>query len=392
MRNSSSVAKYNFESIVFNISFSVALFCSYILTTPFSYNYGKPLELIVFLSSLITMVRIPIFNKVSLNQFIVYILILAVSVLVYFKTGTFIVISFSLLLIGSTNVDFRQIIKVYFLVSLFALVVVFISSKFGVIPNFDSIGKNGQVVHAFGTIYYTNFAAHVFYIALSYCLLRRFDLNYVELIILASLAYWLIFIYTVRLDGYLVLMLLVCILVKNNIFSFLEKVCAKAIMMVLTYFLIFMELILCINFKYSGFFYALDKVFSNRLSQSYTGFSSYSIKFFGQHIDMQGYGGVNYSQHAFIKYFYLDSSFVQLLLIEGLVFFIMVLILLGWNTWKFVKGKAYALSVSLLLVTISSLIDENLIFVTYNFMLLATFANIDEFKLNNYENNKKLPV
>lgn len=390
MKKKESLSKNNINDIWFTIFYSLALFGSYLLTTPFSYSHGNLLKLFVFLSSLMSIIRIPLFNKIKSYKLIFSLMILLISILSFLRTGNFIVISFSLLLIGSTNIDFHLIAKVYFFTALVTLIIVFLCAKIGIIANFDSIGKNGQIVHAYGSIYYTNFAAHVFYIVLAYSLLKKFEFNYLDYVITFLISFWLVFKYTARLDGYLVFILLLTIIFKKKLFIFLKNKLVKKVMVIIPIFLIFLELLLCVTYKYNGIYYELDKIFSNRLSQSYIGFNNYSIKLFGQQIQMQGYGGVSAAQHAFVKYFYLDSSFVQLLLIEGLVFFVLILVLLFYNNYKFLNKNAYILCISLLLVTISSLVDENLIFVAYNFVLLATFANVDKFSVEKHENSKEL--
>ena len=69
----------------------------------------------------------------------------------------------------------------------------------------------------------------------------------------------------------------------------------------------------------------LNQLLSNRLSLAKKGIQVYGFRLWGNDIPMIGYGG---STEAQIKYFYLDSSYIQLSLISGLIIFGIVLLLL----------------------------------------------------------------
>lgn len=78
--------------------------------------------------------------------------------------------------------------------------------------------------------------------------------------------------------------------------------------------------------KGSSIFLKLDSILSQRLSFSKKGMEVYGFSIFGQYIPMQGNGG---STETPLNYFFLDSSYISILLQYGLIMFVMILILWG---------------------------------------------------------------
>ena len=66
-------------------------------------------------------------------------------------------------------------------------------------------------------------------------------------------------------------------------------------------------------------------------------------------------------------------------MMSGLVSFVIVIGLLAYLTYYFVKNKFYPLLIALFLVFLSSFIDQHLLEISYNILLLSLFANCSYF-------------
>ena len=78
------------------------------------------------------------------------------------------------------------------------------------------------------------------------------------------------------------------------------------------------------------------------------------------------------------NYFYIDSSLVRTLLMQGIIAYIFIIWLILRNVRKFSTNRQYSLLLALLFIVLSSAIDQHLIELSFNFIFLASFTN------NNY--------
>lgn len=199
-----------------------------------------------------------------------------------------------------------------------------------------------------------------------------------EKFIITCIGFFVLFVEAVRLDGILILVIVVITIVPN-IWNNLKRFNIK--------WILFIELILSSIMIILSYYYSptnrltivLDEILSNRLSQGKQAFLEYPVKLFGQSIKMQGLGGETGAMHAYREYFYIDSSYVQLIFINGVVMYLIVITLIVMSTYQFFKDKKYVLVISIVLVCISSMIDDLLLNMSYNIFLLSIIANTDSF-------------
>ena len=107
----------------------------------------------------------------------------------------------------------------------------------------------------------------------------------------------------------------------------------------------------------------LDSNLSQRLSFSKKGIEVYGISIFGQYIPMQGNGG---STQTPSNYFFLDSSYISILLQYGLIIFIVILIIWGMIGLRARKEKDWVLLWILAMIAFQSLMEQHLMDISYN--------------------------
>lgn len=101
------------------------------------------------------------------------------------------------------------------------------------------------------------------------------------------------------------------------------------------------------------------------------GMEVYGFSIFGQYIPMQGNGG---STETPLNYFFLDSSYISILLQYGLIMFVMILILWGIIGLRARKEKDWVLLWILAIIAFQSIMEQHLLDISYNPFLWILFA------------------
>lgn len=285
-----------------------------------------------------------------------------------------------LLLIAAKNVNFKYIAASFFATTTVALLLVFSLAKLGIIPNLSFTKANGTF--ALGMNYPTDLAARMFYLLAAYALLKNFALSLPEKISFLAVV---VLTYTVthtRVDLLVMLLLLLAIIFYKQVAFILEKITNKGITVLLGALVAVLVGASYLYRDHSTLFTLANKIFSNRLSLGNRAFKEYNVTLLGQPIPQQGFGGSSTEKLA--DYFYIDSSYLRILMMFGAVTFLIFIGLLVYLSHKFMQQRLYAFEIVLILVAISSLIDQHLYDVSFNIILLAALANLDYAKDSHY--------
>ena len=137
----------------------------------------------------------------------------------------------------------------------------------------------------------------------------------------------------------------------------------------------------------------IDSLFSGRLALGYRAFSKYDINLFGRTIVEHSFAGVkglklaNGNGGLPSNYFYIDSSYIRMLLLWGFLVFLIVIICLTFIAIRSTVRKTFILSAVILVSSLSFMFEPRIIQVIYNPFLLALlsdsyFISIDKEKRN----------
>lgn len=80
------------------------------------------------------------------------------------------------------------------------------------------------------------------------------------------------------------------------------------------------------------------------------------------------------------QYFYIDSSFIRVLMMEGLLTFLALVGLLLLINHRFFKAHAYSLVIGMTLMILSSVIDQHLLELAFNVVFLGALADLSYWK------------
>ena len=113
----------------------------------------------------------------------------------------------------------------------------------------------------------------------------------------------------------------------------------------------------------------IDETITGRLGLGNIGIKEYGITLFGQDIPMVGMGGSTEVQE---DYFFIDSSYLFILLRYGIIFLFIVFIVYGCICYKYRNDTVLMICITLL--AISCFIDHHMMEEAYNPLGYALFA------------------
>lgn len=325
------------------------------------------------------------FTKYKKASPIFWILLLLLLFIIYIHTHNNNLIFIALLSLGAVNVDTKLILKSHIIAQILAIIFTFFLVRHNVIMNLIYY-RNNKMRPSFGFVYPTALSAVLFSIVISYVVLKKFTLNIWEYFLIICLIYFTLFVLDARLDGYLMIMIIVSVFLYKKIINVISKL-KKSICLVISLFFITLSFLLSYFFNdSSSFFSNLDNIFNNRLSQSHIALTQYPLSLLGQNIQMQGLGGQQGLHQNFTYYFYIDNSFIQILIIDGLILFLIVLFLIITFFIKWHQQRMYILELALLFVCIAAMMEDSLVSAASSIIFIIMMANNDGYK-NYIEDN-----
>ncbi|MCC2125370.1 hypothetical protein [Hominiventricola filiformis] len=290
------------------------------------------------------------------------------------KTDCDSLLTYLLLLPGAAKVDFEKLIKADVWVSTILTVVTIVCSLTGVLDNLTWGLSNGQVRMAFGFVYSTDFAAHIFFLMLGWWYLRREKANWKDSI------FWLVigavvFKFSIArnssaLIAMTALLMAYCGKIKKT--DVLEKKMLPAAPLICAAAVSGLSVFYNPDIAWTK---QLDSWFSNRLMLVKKAINFYGFQLWGAPIPMTGNGSKTSSSAT---YFYIDSGYMQIGLLYGVVLLAIVLCLLTWICQKAAEQDQRILLWIVALACVHGMIEQHLFELEYFPFFLAAFANLKE--------------
>lgn len=288
--------------------------------------------------------------------------------------------------IGAKDVSFDKILRCYFTISLSIILSAFFASVLGVIENLKYETGSRGVRNAFGIVYPTDFAAHIFFLILVFFYIRKDKGKIHEYVICLFMSVLVLQFCDARLDS-----ACICLTAIGHMYlkyrwtqkRYLKKNYQKrvrkpirlwkcvaysmpvgmAVMGVLT-ILYHVDIL---------FMYEINEWLSNRLLLQDRGMIEYGIRLFGQYIKMVGNGGTVIFPE---DYFFIDCSYFYIMMQYGIIFLFCVFYVYGICCRKFRNDQYFLLTV--FLIAVNCMIAHHLLDLAYNPFALSLFAKIPE--------------
>lgn len=330
-------------------------------------------------------------NKYNGKENLLLLLVFCLVILVAYNSEQLFWFYTSFLLIySSRKIAFLEIIHIHFMVSIAILLISFLGANLGFIEDkvvYESdlatllLGNDGKR-HSYGYVWPTDFANHASFICLSYWIYKKGILNVMEVAI-----FWLVIYITASKSNCRQASL--CILVLL-VFSWLKKKKQNPFCPHKTFFKYIMaySVVICFGaivwatlaFEKSDISWiAINLAFSGRLQLGQEAIKEYGIPLWGQSVEFIG-GDV-----LAADYNYVDSSYVQALVMWGITMTTILIISYGIISVKALKRNDITLLVGCFVAAVAGMVSQYMFNIMYCPLLLALFAE-------HHSNNTKYQI
>lgn len=377
---------------IYAFSFLVYFVISFLRTSTYTATISSNfLARCTYILVLLLLLKIYFFDYQNVKSFLINSLVIIFGIIVWRKAHAVDFLVYLLLILGARGIDFRTIVNWYLKIGIIMLVFMFISSSLGIIKDLVFY-RAGFYRHSFGILYPTDFAAHTFYLLLAYCYLNFKKLNWWRYSIFILIAILLMITTQARLDIILIVLMIPLMVIAQRAYD------GKPFSMILASFYWFIAPLLGYITVIAGYFYdhsrlyhLADRAVSGRLELSHKAFKMYGVHLFGSHVIEHGFGGnqgaKNFKAFGMDKhYFFIDSSFVRLLIIYGLIAFVLVLVIMSMLGYYSVKCHDFIFATVMVMVALSSVIEQHFLDISYEPFLIALLAK-NVFYDNHLDNN-----
>lgn len=284
-----------------------------------------------------------------------------------------------LLILGARNINAKKIIKIYLLVTVPLFLLTVIASLLGFIDNlmFYRNDISDPVRYAMGFMYVTNFCAHLFFFCAAYAYLRGKAIKYIEIAGIAGIGVVCYFLSRGRNSTICIALLVVVLLVNKVLERKKTKTNNQILEMLLPLFmpvLAILSIILALIYSpNSSIMVFLNNCLGHRLSMDQEAFQRFNVTWLGQNFNQRIFGGES-SVGFPDNYFFIDCSYVSVLLSMGILALVAIIVIWYLITLRECKNKSYVTAIIMCVVAIHCFIEQNMLNISYNPFFILVFA------------------
>ena len=330
--------------------------------------------------------RYTVLSSENIDALVLALIVLAVFAISKDRNGTGLLLETGLFIIGARKIDYKKILKLYLAIEIPLTLITLMAARLGIIENLV-YHRGEQVRMTFGFVYPTNFVLHLMFIIAAWIAIKEVKCTFLELGMITILVVFLDKYCDARCGEICIILIVLCTAYLKCRMYFAEKKGKKYKTSKLLNFLC-----LCVPFLGAGImillsrFYDPSKVWmeklnsitSTRLFLGKKTFDLYDVKLWGQYIEMHGGGGTT---DPVPEYFFIDCSYLNILMRFGFAVFVIVMLLLSIMIIKSFN-KSYLMAM-IVVICIHSVIEQHLFELHYNIFLMLAFANF------NVQDNRK---
>lgn len=357
------------------IIFGIILAHHFLDTTMFMIPWPPKTGLVLyFLIMVYTIGKIMFHNTMSRKELIISAVILFCFITSAIVADYSFLFEVAFLIVGAKNVSFDKILKEYLVIGILILIAALVASQVGLIENLVYPSARGMDRKAFGTIYPTDFAAHLFYLNLAWLCINNRKVKLWDVLITVAL----IFIVFLECGAYTSTICLgLCIVAEITIWICKKKNYEPKYLTTFTWMPVLMgAMFIILTHLYRGgvqFWDRLNQVLSLRLQISAQGVQQYGYSLFGQNIAEVGNGGAVETRD---NYFFLDDSYLRIALEYGVLILAIVLIVLIIIGKRAICEKRYMLLAALVLISIHCFMEQHMLEIAFNPFILCLFVDM----------------
>lgn len=379
--NSSYEFKCNLSEIFFLGIFAVWLILTYSWTTMAHIPWPPFFYFCVQIGiGLVVLFRYMVMRTSDIKKILFILLVIGSFIIARRYSGVDALLETGFLIAGANDIDYRKILKVYLIVEIPMTICTMIAGYTGVITNLV-YHRGEQVRMSFGFIYPTDFAAGIVFLVTAWVVLRQTRCTWVEIGLMIISVVLFEKYCDVRNSEIVMMILIICVVylkIRNKLAAkkgkeYTPSLLLKILCLVAPYGLAgFMILVSRFYRPDIEWMAKLNTLFSTRLSLGKEVFDRYDIQICGQDIPMRGYGG---STEVVADYFFIDSSYVNILMRLGLVAFILVMLIISIIMIKNLNHPYMLMAMAI--VCIHSVMEHHMFEVYYDVFLMLPLAKFD---------------
>ena len=379
--NSSYEFKCNLSEIFFLGIFAVWLILTYSWTTMVHIPWPPFFYFCVQIGiGLAVLFRYMVMRPADIKKILFVFLIIGSFVIARRYSGVDALLETGLLIAGANDIDYRKILKVYLIVEIPMTICTMIAGYTGIITNLV-YHRGEQVRMSFGFVYPTDFAAGIIFMVTAWVVLRQVRCTWIEIGLMIISVVLFEKYCDVRNSEIVMMILIICVVylkIRNKLAAkkgkeYTPSLLLKILCLVAPYGLAgFMILVSRFYRPDIEWMAKLNTLFSTRLSLGKEVFDRYDVQIWGQDIPMRGNGG---STEVVADYFFIDSSYVNILMRLGLVAFILVMLIISIIMIKNLNHPYMLMAMAI--VCIHSVMEHHMFEVYYDVFLMLPLAKFD---------------
>lgn len=369
--------------IIYEIAFAFEFVVAFLITSTYTdYFSNHLLHTLMFAGLALVLLKIFLFDDLDLKWLAIDAIVLILLLITWRTSKEFSLFSMGIFVLGARNVDFKRIIKIYFYVGMLLLAFVVISAMGGLIRNLVYRRDMTNIVRqSFGIAYPTDFAAHVLYLILAYAYLKFGKIKWYDYAVFLAAAVFLVKFSDARLSAYAIILSIPVLWIGQRAQTdhLLSRFIASfywTVPILLAY------LVIIASYFFTPSNKTLTKVnnaSSGRLFLGHKAISEYGFSMFGKQIIEHGWGsanGLKMSQNAPANYFFVDSSFLRMTILYGIIMAIIILLAMTKISWESFQKGSFALASIIVIVSVSAMVEQRLLDLAYDPFLIALLANV----------------
>lgn len=273
-----------------------------------------------------------------------------------------------LLVFSARDIEFKKLLGTFSLATFSVLIVTILASMMGIISNMLMSADDGYR-YSLGFNYVSFASQRMFFALCSYLMFRGKKISYLELLALLMSTIYMYQQTSTTSPLYLSLLILTYALFSLKLFKF-DFIDSNVITANLVKYAFILALAVTLYFCFystGDLFHLVDQFTHNRLRLSVQGFRNFGVSLLGRPIsfttlDMFGNFTSNYN--------FIDSSFVQLLVIDGLAVSVFMLAALTRVMNYFVVNRKDIILACLGVMVIHGMFDPQMLVLRYSPLIL----------------------
>ena len=371
------------------LAFTIYFLPNFLMQTTFATDaISHVLRLISYIALPLLLYKIFVVDTWSRKELIIIVLLLLSGVITWRVAQISDYLFLFPFIFGAKDIDFKLIVKWYLYYNAVFLLSVIAFSLLKIIPNLIYYSLSRPTRYSLGMVYPSNIAALGLFMALAYCYLRFNHLNFLDYCGIFLIAYIGMKLTNTRLDFLATILIIPIMIIAQR--AYFNKGIARYIA---SFFWLAVPITAWVV-VFGSYFYNNDNYFlkklndisSGRLALGYTAFQRYKPNLFGRSITefsnagIQGHRYANGIEQISHEYFYIDSSYLRMLLLWGIIAFIIIVICLTLVALISTIRRTYVLSAIILITSLSLMFEPHVIQIIYNPFLLYLFS-IDDYAI-----------